>query len=101
MGCIYGSSAQADLYDAGRRTIGFVRKRALFMRHQMPSLLLIVGIASFLAGIVWTYTGRASVRFHGWVYRAKEPGWFWWEVALYYLCGVALVIYYLYLIDWL
>src|ERR1039457_4829374 len=26
--------------------------------------------------------GKVWVRCNGWVYRAKEPGWFWWEVAL-------------------
>jgi len=67
------------------------------MKAQLPpSILLILGIISFSAGVVWTCTGKAWVRFHGWVHRATEPTWFWWSVALYYLCGVALIGYFLY-----
>ncbi|HXR37518.1 MAG TPA: hypothetical protein VN776_00410 [Terracidiphilus sp.] len=61
--------------------------------------LLIVGVLSFCAASVFTYTGKAWVRFQGWVYRAKEPKWFWWEVALYYLCGVGLIGYAFYLVN--
>jgi len=53
-----------------------------------PYIFLILGVMSFSAAVVWTRTGKAWVRFHGWVYRAREPKWFWWEVALNYLAGV-------------
>ena len=61
-----------------------------------PYFFLMLGIISICAAVVWTRTGKAWVRFHGWVYRAKEPGWFWWEVALYYLAGVFFVGCFLY-----
>jgi hypothetical protein len=52
---------------------------------------LLLGIASICAAVVFTYKGKVWVRFTGWVYRAKEPKWFWWEVALDYLIGLYLV----------
>jgi hypothetical protein len=61
-----------------------------------PNIFLILGIISIFAATVFTFSGKAWVRFSGWVYRAKEPGWFWWEVALYYLVGVWFVGYFLY-----
>jgi hypothetical protein len=64
-----------------------------------PYIFLILGVSSISAAIVFTRKGKAWVRFQGWVYRAKEPKWFWWEIALYYLCGIGLIGYYLYLIN--
>jgi hypothetical protein len=61
-----------------------------------PYVFLILGILSISVAAVFTYTGKAWVRFNGWVYRSKEPGWFWWEVALYSLCGIWFVGYFLY-----
>jgi hypothetical protein len=60
-----------------------------------PLVFLMLGVISISASVVWTLTGRVWVRFHGWVYRAKEPGSFWWEVILYFLCGVGLIVYFL------
>lgn len=56
-----------------------------------PSSLLILGIISFCAGVVWTFTGKARTRFHGWVYRAQEPSVFWFVVATYYLVALLFV----------
>jgi len=39
--------------------------------------------------------GKVLVRFTGWVYRAKEPGWFWYEVAIDYLIGAFFIGYFL------
>jgi hypothetical protein len=64
-----------------------------------PYIFLVLGFISFSAAVVWTCTGRAWVRFHGWVYRAKEPKWFWWEVALYFLCAVLFVGIFLYKVN--
>jgi len=61
-----------------------------------PYIFSIVGIISFSAAVVWTWTGRVWVRFDGWVYRAKEPNWFWFEVAMYYLGGAFFVGLYFY-----
>jgi hypothetical protein len=57
---------------------------------------VILGIVSILAAVVFTCTGKAWVRFGGWVYRAEEPGWFWWEVVPYYVVGVWFVGDFLY-----
>ena len=61
-----------------------------------PYDFLMLGVISTSAAAVFTYTGKVWVRLNGWVYRAKEPGWFWWEVALYYLVGVWFLGYSLY-----
>jgi hypothetical protein len=53
-----------------------------------PYDFLILGVISISAATVFIAKGKVWVRFNGWVYRAKEPGWFWWDVALYYLVGV-------------
>lgn len=59
-----------------------------------PHIFLILGVVSISAAAVFTWTGKVWVRFNGWVYRAKEPGWFWWQVALYYFVGVCFVGYF-------
>jgi hypothetical protein len=61
-----------------------------------PYIFLILGVISISAAVVFTCTGKVWVRFNGWVYRAKEPGWFWWDVAIDYLIGVFFVGYFLY-----
>jgi hypothetical protein len=67
---------------------------AIFVRA--PHIFLILGILSLCAATVFASTGRVWVRFNGWVYRDKEPGWFWWDVALYCLCGIWFVGYFFY-----
>jgi hypothetical protein len=61
-----------------------------------PHIFLILGGLSVCAAAVFTCTGKVWVRFNGWVYRAEEPGWFWWEVAVDYLIGVCFIGYFLY-----
>ncbi len=61
-----------------------------------PYVFLLLGIISISAATVFTCTGKVWVRFNGWVYRAKKPGTFWLEVALYYLGGVWFVGYFFY-----
>jgi hypothetical protein len=63
---------------------------------KLPYFFLILGVISVLAASVFIWTGKAWVRFSGWVYRAKEPGWFWWQIALYFLVGIWFVGYFLY-----
>ena len=64
---------------------------------QLPrSSLLIFGGISFCAAVVWTFTGKAKTRFHGWVYRAQEPIVFWLVVATYYLGALLFVGFYFY-----
>ena len=56
-----------------------------------PFLFLFLGYIFFSMAVIWTDIGRVWVRFHGWVYRAKEPKWFWWEVATWYLGGIVFI----------
>jgi hypothetical protein len=63
---------------------------------KLPYDFLILGVISISAATVFTAKRKVWVRLNGWVYHAKEPGWFWWEVALYYLVGVWFVGYFLY-----
>ena len=70
------------------------------LRSQLPpSVLLILGSLLIFTAGVFAYTGKASLRFHDWVYRDKEPAWFWWQVALYFFGGVGLIGYFLYLAN--
>jgi hypothetical protein len=74
-------------------------QRTLFVPDSDPTpsyVLLTLGVISFFAAVVWTYKGKAWIRFHGWVYRAEEPIRFWWEVAMYYLVGVCFIGYFLF-----
>jgi hypothetical protein len=56
-----------------------------------PYLNLTLGLISFSAAVVWTCTGKAWIRFHGWVYRAEEPNRFWLEVVTYYLIAAVFI----------
>lgn len=53
-----------------------------------PYYWLIVGAIFFAAAVVWTFTGKAWIRFHGWVYHAEEPKRYWLEVAAYYVIAL-------------
>ena len=53
--------------------------------------LLTFGTFVLFLAVVYTYTGKAWIRFHGWVDRADEPKRYWLEVAAYYLVGVVLI----------
>jgi hypothetical protein len=57
---------------------------------------LILGFISISAAAVFTCMGKVWVRLNGWVYRAKEPGWFWWEVAIDYIIGACFIGYFLF-----
>ena len=54
------------------------------------------GMLLIFLGMVYTYTGKAYVRFQGWVDRAKEPKRYWGEVVTYYLLGAGLIGLFLY-----
>jgi len=60
-----------------------------------PNVFLIVGVILISGAAFFAYTGKVWVRFSGWVYRDKEPGVFWGEVAAYFLVGVFFVGYFL------
>jgi hypothetical protein len=78
-----------------RPVISFLRL-ALDSLLKPPDIFLILGLISISAAVVFTCTGKVWVRLNGWIYRAKEPKWFWWEVALYFLGGICFVGCFLY-----
>lgn len=61
-----------------------------------PYSLLTFGIFLLFLAAIYTYTGKAWIRFHGWVNRVEEPKRYWLEVATYYLLGVGLIGLFLY-----
>lgn len=68
----------------------------LHSQSSSPYILVILGGILFCAGVVWTCTGKARTRSHGWVYRAQEPIVFWLVVAAYYLGALLFIGLYLY-----
>jgi hypothetical protein len=58
--------------------------------------LFAFGTFLIILAVVYTCTGKAWIRFHGWVNRADEPKRYWLEVAMYYLLGFALIGFHLY-----
>jgi len=54
------------------------------------------GMLLIFLGMVYTYCGKAYVRFQGWVYRTKEPKRYWGEVVTYYILGAVLIGLFLY-----
>jgi hypothetical protein len=66
---------------------------------QTSSGCLIFGIFLCCLGAVWIYMDKAWLRFGGWVYRAKEPKWFWSQVAVHFLLGLGFICVYLYLTN--
>lgn len=69
-------------------------RRSSMRDLHLEFILLILGVASFCAALVWTYTGKARTR-SGWVYRPKEPIVFWFVVATYYLGAILFLGLYL------
>lgn len=61
-----------------------------------PYIFFTAGMFVIFLAVVYTYTGKAWIRFHGWVYRVKEPKRYWLEVAMYYLGGFFLIGIFLY-----
>jgi hypothetical protein len=63
----------------------------LFGLQSPPYGLLVGGVALIALGALYTCTGKAYARFHGYIYRADDPKGFWLEVASSYLLGLALI----------
>jgi hypothetical protein len=66
---------------------------------QMPFICLLGGMFVCFLALVGAYTGKVWAKFQGWVYRAKEPKWFWFIVAVYFLIGGSLIGCYFYLVN--
>jgi len=58
--------------------------------------LPIFGIFVVFLAVVYTRTGKAWIKYNGWVYRADEPKRYWLEVILYYLLGFGCIGLWLY-----
>jgi hypothetical protein len=83
------------------RLIARCQKESWFMSDSFWFLkpefgLLTFGTFLLLLAVVYTYTGKAWIRFHGWVNRADEPKRHWSEVAMYYLFGIGFIGLFLY-----
>jgi hypothetical protein len=63
----------------------------LFGVQSPPYGLLVGGVGLIVIGAVYTYTGKAYARFHGWISRADDPKGFWLEVGALYLFGLGLI----------
>ena len=61
-----------------------------------PYIFLILGVIFLSVAVIETYTGKAWVRFNGWVYRDKEPKWFWWQIVVCFLGGAGCIARFLY-----
>lgn len=65
-----------------------------------PYTLFTAGMFVLFLAVLYTYTGKAWIRFHGWVYHVKEPNRYWLEVGAYYLVGSGLIGLFLYEVHW-
>jgi hypothetical protein len=65
-----------------------------------PYCFITVGIFILLLALVYTYTGKAYIRFQGWVNRAEQPKRYWAEVTTYYFLGFGFIALFLYEVHW-
>ena len=63
----------------------------LFGVQSPPYGLVLGGFALIVIGAVYTYTGKANARFHGWIYSVDDPKGFWLEVGALCLFGLGLI----------
>jgi len=54
-------------------------------------VLLVMGIAVAMFGVLCAITGEAPVRYRSWAYRNEEPRRFWRRVLGYILAGRSLI----------
>jgi hypothetical protein len=80
-------------FNAAATTVDLLTKRG---EGWSDPFWLTFGIFLLFLAVVYTYTGKAWVRFHGWVYRADRPKRYWLEVVMYYIADIALIGLFLY-----
>jgi hypothetical protein len=68
----------------------------LFWLLKPPYTLLGFGMFVLFLGVFYTYTGKAYIRFHGWVSRTDEPKRYWLEVVAYFVVGAVFIVIFLY-----
>lgn len=89
-----------------KRNAIFVRESILIasfppdMHGEASALFcLICGFIPFFLGVQSILSGRTWERYHGWVYRTKKPGAFWWNVACLFVLALFLIGRALYLVS--
>jgi len=88
----HGSSMLAK-FNAAATTVDFLTKGG---KGWSDPFWLAFGMFLLFLAVVYTYIGKAWIRFHGWVYRADRPKRYWLEVIMYYLGGIGLIGLFLY-----
>lgn len=58
----------------------------------IPHGWLVFGVWLIFLGVIYTCMGESYEKFHGWIYRSKEPTEFWWSVTTYYLMGILFIV---------
>ena len=54
------------------------------------------GVFVLLLAVYWIYSGRVRTRFDGWIYHTQEPKKFWWQVTMYFISALAIIIFFVY-----
>jgi hypothetical protein len=65
---------------------------------ESPDGMLWFGVFLLFLSGVGVYSGKALAR-GGTVDQKKDPKGFWWIIAMDYLCGVGLIVYYFYKVN--
>jgi len=58
----------------------------------MPHGWLVFGVCLIFLGVIYTCMGESYEKFHGWIYRSKEPKEFWLSIVGYYLTGISCIV---------
>lgn len=82
------------LFHEARKGTGFMPDPFWFLRA--PYSLCTFGMFLFFLAGFYMYTGKAYLRFRGWVYREEQPKRYWLEVAMYCLVGLGFIALFFY-----
>jgi hypothetical protein len=69
---------------AGRKNQAFMNSE-WWSRPMSPNMDFFFGVALFVAVLASLYSGKTRAKYQGWVYRAKEPGTYWFCIVAYLL----------------
>ena len=54
--------------------------------------LALFGAVLIVLGVVYAGMGESYERFHGWIYRSKQPTDFWESIVGYWLAGIFCIV---------
>jgi hypothetical protein len=54
--------------------------------------LALFGVALIVFGVVYACMGESYERFHGWIYRSKQPWDFWESIVGYWFVGISCIV---------